>query len=181
MRFEGAWFHFSWKKMFLSSYLLFHLLFYPAVIFEKWFIISQGLWKERLSSEIISRSWWGQLSDLNCRTFLFFKPDLIFYFRHFIINSWRRASNLFSHLSILCLQALLYLYMSTAPSRNYGFLKFFKVLLRPLHQHWRQSAVEWTHTFISFPIICSDVWDHSVLFTSLGNKIRYHSFFLIEI
>ena len=138
------------ENVFLSSYFLFHLLFYPPVIFEKWFIISQGLWKERLSSEIISRSWWGQLSDLNCRTFLFFKADLIFYFRHFIINSCRRASNLFSHLPILCLQALLYLYMSIAPSRNYWFLKCFKVLLRPLHQHWRQSAVEWTHTFISF-------------------------------
>ena len=137
--------------------------------------------KKDLRSEIISRSWWGQLSDLNCRTFLFFKPDPIFYFRHFIINSWRWASNLFSHLSILCLQALLYLYMSIAPSRNYWFLKFSKVLLRPLHQHWRQSAVEWTHAFISFPIICSDIWDRSVLFTSLGNKIRYHSFFLIEV
>lgn len=30
---------------------------------------------------------WRQLSDLNHRTFLFFKPSPIFYFRHFIINS----------------------------------------------------------------------------------------------
>lgn len=95
----------------------------------------------------------GQLSDLNRRTFFFFKPEPIFYFRHFIINSWRQASNLFSHLSILCLQVLPYLYMRTAPSRNYWFFKFFKVLLRPLHQLWRQS--EWTHTFIVFSRICA--------------------------
>lgn len=63
-----------------------------------------------------SETWWlmvgGQLTDLNHRTFLVFKPGPIFYFRRFIINSWSWTSS-FSPTCLFSVCSLFWIFTQT--------------------------------------------------------------------